>query len=285
MRPLGTTEQTYQRLEHLLGHDRPYPQPPAPETPMALYGNLLDALQANGAQGAEVRPLVDELLATAAEKELTTGSNKAIPRLYMREAQNLENVANGAKQLPLMQAEKIKRALQSDARFGQFKDTPLNDAKKQIAGALRQANETAVEKAAAAAPMGSQLRAVGEQFAPAKKLIGQLLEAEQAAREGASRGAHRATFDLPEKIELMNSLAEGRTGGLLTTIAHALARPFGPTTLASTAYSLRRPDLVAQLAASLQRGRATGEQAAPVTAQPVGRDEQGRPILVIHTGS
>jgi hypothetical protein len=49
--------------------------------------------------------------------------------------------------LGLGQAERIKRALQADARYGRIEDTPVNEAKKEIASTYRQAIEDTIQQA------------------------------------------------------------------------------------------------------------------------------------------
>lgn len=109
--------------------------------------------------------------------------------------------------LGLMQAERVKRALQEEAKYGRIEDTPLNEAKKQIAAVYRKAIEDQVENAGLQAQKGSELAQLTEEFLPVKRTLSLTKEAEEAARLGAARSGNRATIGLPEYITAAN--AEG----------------------------------------------------------------------------
>ena len=244
--PFGTTHGAYERLQDLTGHVG------------KIYGGMIDALDAAGVPGAEVDPVINKLLGRAADEELVSGANTKVPRTYVNEAQAIESRAMGRKNLPLTQAEGIKRNLQALAKYGTFRDTPINDARMEIASVLRQANEDAVAQATAAAPPGSLVRGIGEQFVPIKTDLGHLYEAEQAAREGAARSAHRGTFGLPEQMETARAFAEGNPGGVAAStiggFLHSLIKQRAPSALATGALRASEPDLLTNLATATQRG-------------------------------
>ena len=222
--PFGTTKGALGRLERSV------------DTQGALYGSIMDGLEAKGVRGPEARAIADKLVARAAELEKTTGADKALPRAFMREAKNVEAVAAPSTTLGLKQAEAIKRDLQQKARYGRFEETPLNEARREIASVVRAANEEAIEGAGRAAP-GSELAEMAEAFVPVKQRLGRLIEARDAAERGATRAAQRSSFGLPEKMLVGGGLASGALApALASSTVMNLLRNRGASTAATSAY-------------------------------------------------
>lgn len=254
--PFGTTQGASKRLDALREQ---YGQ---------TYGALLEELEKAGVPGANVHEVADRLLNRAAETELTTGANKAVPRAFYREAQNVENVSNGKVNLLLTQAEKIKRDLQAAASSEYRKmggSKPLGEAKKEIASVYRKANEDAVEQAGQAAPDGSEVRTLADAFVPVKSRMGRIIEAGDAAERGATRTSNRSAIGLPEKIAMAGGIATGHPGQALSAVAgggltRALFNRGASTAAAGSYWSSRAAKALADAAArnpSLTRGVAT----------------------------
>lgn len=139
--------------------------------------------------------------------------------------------------LELEQAERIKRVLQNEAKYGRIDETPLNEAKRDIASVYRRHIEDAVEEAGMAAPRGSDVAELAEEFRPVKQQLGNTLEARDAAMRGAARAAQRvggasgvSLFDLANATQ-----ATGVTGWPSMALAGAsrIWRERGPSTLAN----------------------------------------------------
>lgn len=202
--PLGTTGGAAKRLAQKTEHQS------------QVYGEILDTLENNGVSGPDARELADQLLSRAAEEQVSTGANKAVPQRFFREALNAENVAdkrNG--RLGLRQAEKIKRELQNEAR-GEYHraggNSSLGNAKMEIASIVRDANEKAIEQAGQAAPLESAVREASESFLPVKQRLSRLIEARNAADKGAAKVANRSSTGLSGKVAMMGAAATGDLG-------------------------------------------------------------------------
>jgi hypothetical protein len=244
--PLGTAPGAYERLRRMASGRG------------AIYGELLEALERAGVQGPEAEALAKELADEAAHRMPRTGSNKAVPNLYADEAANIRDVAPGT-HLELTQAEDIKRALQEQARWGLISDTPINDAKKDVARRVRQAIEQAVEDAGQAAPPGSPIPQMADEFVPVKQRAGRTIEARDLAHIGASRSTRRRGGPNFLAAEAMGSdnLADALIkGGGWSIISERL-----PSTFASGSYAgSRLADALATPAAGNALGRAGGRQ-------------------------
>lgn len=225
--PMGTAGGAYRRLEGRV------------DDLGSIYGDIVQRLEAEGVQGPEARALADQMVNRAAEENLATGANKSVPNLFMREAQNVENLANPQTgRLGLTQGEAIKRDLQAQARADYHKTgpgTPIGNARKEVASLVRQANEDAVEAAGRAAPPNSEVSELAESFAPVKQRLSRTIQARDAAERGAQKGANRSWLGLAGKM----ALASGNP----TQMAGALASGGGmmnrlSSTAASTAYGL-----------------------------------------------
>jgi len=138
--------------------------------------------------------------------------------------------------LELDQAERIKRALQHEAKYGRIEDTPINEAKKEIAAVYRKHIEDAVEEAGAAAPPGSPVAELASEFLPVKQQLANTLGARDVAMRGAARAAQRSGASGISLFDLANATTAAGTGGLPALAlagASRIWRERGPSTLAN----------------------------------------------------
>lgn len=206
--PMGTAKGALKRLEgraEALGN---------------IYSDIVERLEAAGVKGPEAKALADKMIARAADEELTTGANKAVPSLFMREAQNVENLASAqGGRLGVKQAEKVKQALQSQAKVDYNKTgggSPLGNARKEVASMVREANEEAIEQAGKAAPFGSEVSELAESFVPVKRRLGRTIAARDAAEKGAQKGANRSFLGLAGKIAALSGNPQSALLGVAT---------------------------------------------------------------------
>lgn len=259
--PLGTAPGAYDRLKRLASGRG------------AVYGELLEALEREGVQGPEAEALAKELIDEGRFLDPNSGSNKAVPNLYKAEGENVITAARGgsdvlgppARTLGLLQSENIKRTLQDQARWGLISDTPINDAKKDVARRVRQAIEGAVEDAGQSAPPGSPVAQMAEEFVPVKQRTGRTIEARDLAHIGASRSTRRRGGPNFLAAEAMGSdnLADALIkGGGWSILSERL-----PSTFASTSYAgSRLAEALATPAMGNALGRAGGRQLTGVDA-------------------
>jgi hypothetical protein len=224
IRPFSTTAATLERLQGLT------------EEQAARYSKIVADLEAQGVRGPEVRSLADSLFQRYEQGLPNTGASKAVPEVFLNEAINVENVAGGQPRLGLTQAEEIKRALQRQAKFGRFDETPLNEARREAASIVRQANEEAIaQQAGSGTPAGG----LAEQFVPVKQRLGNLIEAETAAERGAARGAQRGHFGIKEAMHAAAATAAGHPGAApLMALGSNFLRNRGTSAAAAYAYRL-----------------------------------------------
>lgn len=198
------------------------------------YSATLDELERLGVKGPEAAAIVDPLLQRAAEKELTSGAKKTIPRAFLNEARNAENLALDQGRLGLKQAEQIKRTLQEEARYGRLEETPLNGAKREIASIVRQANEDAVRAAGEAAGQGSDIGELADSFVPLKRRLGSLIEARTAAERGAAAAGRRANVGVRETM--LGAATGNPAAGLGVALGASILKNRIPSTVASGSY-------------------------------------------------
>ena len=263
----GTTGGAYKRLEDL-AFERG-----------AAYGPILEGLEKMGIRGPEADAIAKQLMDEAAERLRVSGADEAIPNLFKEHAETVLKRPDAAFVMPdagavgppmstlsLTQAEGIKRNLQKAARYGRIEDTPLNEAKKDVASIFRQAIEDTVEEAGLNAPKGSEVAQLAEEFLPIKQNLALTKEAEEAAKWGAARAANRSMIDLPSTV-----LAAGQDGGPvkqgLAALLFSQARQRGAQTVSRGAYDLA--GAAGQLSRPLNASRAgafAGRMAARQTA-------------------
>lgn len=250
------------------------------------YGSIVEELEKAGVKGPDADALARELTGTGDTLMRQTGADKAVPNVYFDEAANLETLAREPQamdaltrvrqalqgvelppatpdaRLGLTQSENIKRALQEKARYGDLKDTPINDARMEVASVMRQGVEDAIEAAGKAAPDGSDLRQLSESFVPVKQKLSKVLAAREAAEKGTAAAAKR------RGLSMSDYLAAGMGSGITDKISLAtlnnLARNRGTSAVASGARGLSR----------LARAGANAAAANPAVVQ-LGGNELG----------
>ncbi len=153
-----------------------------------------------------------------------------------RIASSLSQATELERYLGLRQAENVKRALQSEAKWGRIDKNATNEALKDAASIFRQANEDAVESAGRAAGPGSEIANIAETFVPVKKSLALTLEARMAAQRGAAAAAHRTggaagvnAFDVSNMQEATNT--SGLTSAALAMLGK-IWKERGPSTMA-----------------------------------------------------
>lgn len=247
--PFGTTQGAFRRLERL-GTQRG-----------DAYGALLGDLEDLGFQGPNVQELADSLATRASELGRETITSGAPPAVLRRARDKLLNLARGGddatraigpatETLPLRQAEAVKRTAQSEANYGLLSDTPVNEAKQDVASRVRQAIEDSVEAQGRQFDESSIERTLAESFVPQKQQLARTLAARNLAEKGNTRVSGRNTVGLREALIGATlgggGLAAGGdpvqslVGGLGTAAALSLAGRRLPSTGASALYGLSR---------------------------------------------
>lgn len=270
--PFGTNQGAASRLEGLT------------ENVGDQYGEIIAELEAKGAKGPDARAVADDLLGRGAALERNTMDN-ALPREYLNQADNLLGKAGPQGELGLTQAEKLKRSLQKMANYNRVNEPTMNEVHRDIASAMRSANEGAIAQAGQAAGPGSEIAALADQFGPVKGRLANLYEAENAAARGAARGAQRgAGSDFGLKTAVV-ALGSGHPELIPGVVASNVLKSRGGSTVAS--YGLKLSDLLgntgqgggagrmAELLANALRG-----EPAPMSALPVDDEEARRRALI-----
>lgn len=234
IQPLSTTEATANRIEKLAA-DRG-----------AIYGKILDDLEAQGVQGPNVKELADQIYERYVQEYPNYVNSKAIPGIFKRVSKNVEEAAlpgpglegPARPNLGLRQTERLKQEMQNLAKHHRVNTSPAEETFKELGSTFRQVNEDAVAQAAAAAPAGSPVRELGTAFKPVKEQLARTLEARHFARPGASKAGQRSP------VGLKDMLLGASTGDPLSAAAVAagssLARNRLPSTLAYGSYRLGR---------------------------------------------
>lgn len=204
------------------------------------YSEAVQELEARGVPGPEARAIATKLTQRAAETMQTTGANKAVPRLFEREAGNVTAIADKQTgRLRLSQAEALKQDLQAAAKseYGKLGGSkPLGNAKKEVAAVVRQANEDAVARAAQGLPVGDPVREAADQFASSKTRLSRAIAARDAAERGANKAAGRNAIGLRETIIAGPQAASGDLAGAAATLGITKAvTSRGASTIAATA--------------------------------------------------
>jgi hypothetical protein len=240
--PMGTTGGAFKRLERMASERG------------AGYAALLQDLEDMGFKGPEVAPLVESLLSRADEMARNTITSGAPAGVLRRAGENLDDIARGGRNMagppvdsiPLTQADEIKRAAQSEAKYGLLSDTPVNESKKEVASQVRQAIEDAIETQGAQFPADSIERAQAEAFVPVKRQLARTIAARNLAEKGNTRVSGRNAVGLREA--LMGAMLSGGgvaaggapveslIGGLGTAAALSMAGRRLPSTGASALY-------------------------------------------------
>jgi hypothetical protein len=274
----GTTDGAFQRLKETA------------EIRGKTYADILEELQAAGVEGPQVEVLAQQLAREGADRRANTGANKSIAAVFENEAENIRAVAPRERvpvaspaapgatsvsapqttemvrpNLPLAQAERIKRALQKEAKYDKMQATGLDEAKQEVASMYREAIERAVEEGGQAAPPGSEVASLAERFVPTKRQLAATIEARDAAERGAGAAAHRVGGAAGVNLfDVANASQATGTKGLPALALAAAGRVWkerGPSTLANLY------DVGAEAAGNLSRAA----YANPETTQALSR--------------
>lgn len=235
--PFGTTQGTSERLSRKVVEQE------------KLYGALLDRLEALGVTGPRAQEVATELVKRGNARSAVEMS-EALPREFYKQAENItEKVpasvrAKGGQELGLRQAEALKRSLQRMAKYGRFEETPLNEVRREIASVLREANEQAVEQAGRAAPRGSEVSLIADEFTPMKQRLGRLYEAEAAAERGAAHAARRLGPQNPLPGAIAAAAAGAPGADIALRMTRGVARNRLPSALAAGAHALSKSSAV-----------------------------------------
>lgn len=233
----GTTESASRKLDDLA------------ETQGKLYASILDTLEGAGVRGPRADEIARQLMAKAAAEANVSGADRSVSNLFAREADNALSLGKAApdavpemaqrigplgeriavprdvpKELGLLQAEGIKRNLQSQARYGRFEETMQNEAKREIASIYRQAIENTIAAQADSLPFNTAAREAAEGFVPVKQRLGRLLEARDAAERGLQKAQTRSNAAVPGGLEITAALGSGSAAPLLAAPIKAVAK-------------------------------------------------------------
>jgi hypothetical protein len=198
------------------------------------YAAILADLERQGVKGPNAQLLARKLADQATQAEANSLGSSTPGFLRDRADELVTKVTPDAnRDLGLMQAEKMKRQLQSEARReydklqGQYTTSGQN--KVDLAATMRGAIEDSVQEQASLAPESAA------QFEPVKQELSSTLQALTPAWEGAARAARR------KGIGLTDTIVGASTGNPLTGIPAALLHGFMDRRLASTAgYATRQ---------------------------------------------
>lgn len=223
------------------------------------------------------RAFLDELLASGVPREAAEAMSRT----------SAAPAAMAPTDLPLGFSEEVKRALQDRVRYGLIEDTPINNARSEVAAILRKGIEDKVDEAAMGAAPNSELDALAGAFMPVKQRLSRTLGASEAANKGAAAAAKRGDFSLTDYLWAL--AAGGGTGGVSGNtlggalaagaglMGHKLLRERGPSTTAATTYALSQlmrrgaenPQAVNREIGALA-GRAGADDAAAKVAEWLG---------------
>lgn len=205
------------------------------------YSRIVSELEAAGFEGPHAKSLAMQL----AKEGKAVGANSLgspIPDLYRSQAQELMSKPTDGGRLGLTQAENIKRSLQQQAKYGRFEDTPLNEAKRDIASRVRQAVENTIETqakgewTAKSGKLPQDVLDTAAQFVPTKQRLGKLLEAEAATTRGLARASQRGNPYLPGALETAAAAATGSGLPIAAKAGLGFLRARGTSATAAAAY-------------------------------------------------
>lgn len=141
-----------------------------------------------------------------------------------------------AENLPLNQAERIKRVLQGEARWDRLRMTGLDEAKQQVSSTYRGAIEEAIAEAGEAAPAGSEVAELASEFLPVKQQLANTIAARDAAERGAAAAAKRRGISLTDYLSAAAAAGAGPAGQLLAAAGNNFARNRGTSAVAAGAF-------------------------------------------------
>lgn len=247
MPPFRTTQDVYKNLETLA------------EMRGENYGDILKRLQGAGVEGPNVEALAGKFESTFADRWKNSGANKSIADIFAAEADNVRAVApremvpapfppgvtaggpppmveQVRPNLPLDQAEEIKRVLQKEARWDKLRLTGLDEAKQEVSSAYREAIENSIAEAGEKAPLGSEVAELASEFMPAKQQLARTIAARDAAERGTAAAAKRRGISLTDYLSAAAAAGAGPAGQLLAAAGNNFARNRGTSAWAAGAY-------------------------------------------------
>jgi hypothetical protein len=223
----------------------------------ALYGSILDELQAAGVQGPNAHRIAAEVAQDAAKRVLMDPIG-AGPPLMQRFAEKLgAQYQPGEADMPLDVAEGMKRTLQNAAAqdfraLGAGADLKsAAEGRVALADKLKTAIENAVDRQAAKAPE------VAAAFQPAKAEDAALIRLRNLAQQGAGKAAKRNPVGLYDMLAGMAGGAHFGLPGVVAAPASMALRAVGPSSGAVTGAA------VSELANALRGLPAAAERELP----------------------
>lgn len=258
IQPFGTTQKAFQNLETLA------------ELRGENYGEILKRLQAAGVEGPNAEALATKFEREAADRWANSGANKSVADVFAAEAGNVRSVTpktpDTSANLPLGQAERIKRVLQGEARWDRLRMTGLDEAKQEVSSAYREAIENSIAEAGDNAPLRSEVSELASEFLPAKQQLARTIAARDAAERGTAAAAKRRGISLTDYLSAAAAAGAGPAGQLLAAAGNNFARNRGTSAWAAGAFGAAR--LVSELV-NPQTAERLGSQLGAVLARQV----------------
>lgn len=198
-------------------------------------GRVVAELEQRGVRGPNVMNVYHDLASEGAR--LAPGNTAdAIPNLYQDQAEAIFARAGDDLRLGLAQGNDLTRNLQRAAKYGKFEETPLNEARRDVARRVRgHLGETVRRAGETAEAAGDQeLAALAAQFEPLKARLSRLIPADDHAYQEANRIASRNPFSLADLLaggSVFGATQDPIKTGTALLGAH-LVRTRGPSTAA-----------------------------------------------------
>lgn len=259
IRPFRTTQDAYRSLETLA------------EMRGENYASILQRLQEAGVEGPGVEDLARRFSAEYADRWYNSGANKDIANVFLREADNVRNVApEDAVNLDLLQAERIKRVLQNEARWDRLRETGLDEAKQEVSSVYRSEIERAIEDAGNIVPPGSEVAQLADEFIPVKQQLSRTIDARDAAERGQAAAAKRRGISFTDYLAAGAAAGGGPATQLMAAMGNNFARTRGTSAVAAGAYGASK---VARNLARPEAAEAFGNELGALAGRQVQVDK------------
>ena len=236
---LGTTQHAADVLEG------------ARETVGDRYAKIVSDLEQSGIEGPRANSLARQMVAQG-KISGRTAVNPSVPSEYANasesilrgnqypnlSAQELAAASRIGTNIPLSEAEAIKRGFQSRAKYGLLNPDPeINSARKDIASKIRQSVEDAIDQGVANGTPEQQ--AAGAAFVPVKEQLGRIIGASDLADRGAALAAKRGVLGMQEGQMAAGALARGMNpaGALGTAVLTKVLKQRAPALVGNLARS------------------------------------------------
>lgn len=138
--------------------------------------------------------------------------------------------------LPLNQAERIKRVLQGEARWDRLRMTGLDEAKQEVSSAYRKAIEDSIAEAGERAPPRSEVAELASEFMPVKQQLALTIGARDAAERGTAAAAKRRGISLTDYLSAGAAASGGPAAQLLAAAGNNFMRNRGTSAIAAGAF-------------------------------------------------